>query len=45
MPTAPEECEFLEEEIKWVGQKMYQNRITPLQNKLEAITKIIIPKN
>ena len=36
----PKKCEFFKKEIEWVGHK-----IDRLQDKLEADTKIIIPKN
>ena len=38
-------CEFFRKEIKWVGNKIDQHGILPLQDKLEAITKIDTPKN
>ena len=41
----PKKCEFFKKEIEWVGHKIDQQGIRPLQDKLEAITKISIPKN
>ena len=41
----PNKCEFFKQEAKWIGHRIDQNGIRPLQNKLEAITKIEIPKN
>ena len=40
----PKKCEFFKEEFEWVGHKINQRGIRPLQDKLEAITKINIPK-
>ena len=40
----PKKCEFFKKEIEWVGHKIDQQGIRPLQDKLEAITKINIPK-
>ena len=41
----PKKCEFFKKEIEWVGHKINQQGKRPLQDKLEAITKINIPKN
>ena len=41
----PKKCEFFQKEAEWIGHKIDQNGIRSLQNKLEAITKIEIPKN
>ena len=41
----PKKCEFFKKEIECVGHKSDQQGIRPLQDKLEAITKINIPKN
>ena len=41
----PKKCEFFKKEAEWIGHKIDQNGIRPLQDKLEAITKIEIPKN
>ena len=41
----PKKCEFFNKEIERVGHKIDQQGIRPLQDKLEAITKINIPKN
>ena len=41
----PNKCEFCKKEIEWVGHKIDQQGIRPLQDKLEAIKKINIPKN
>ena len=41
----PNKCEFFKQETEWIGHKIDQNGIRPLQDKLEAITKIEIPKN
>ena len=41
----PNKCEFFKQEAEWIGHRIYQNGIRPLQDKLEAITKIEIPKN
>ena len=41
----PKKCEFYKKEIEWVGHKIDQQGIRPLEDKLKAITKINIPKN
>ena len=41
----PNKCEFLKLETEWIGHRIDPNGIRPLQDKLEAITKIEIPKN
>ena len=41
----PKKCEFFKQEAEWVGHRKDQTGIRPLQDKLEAITKIDIPKN
>ena len=41
----PNKCEFFKPEAEWIGHRIDQNRIRPLQGKLEAITKIEKPKN
>ena len=41
----PKKCEFFKKEAEWIGHKIDQNGIRPLQDKLEAITKIEVPKN
>ena len=41
----PKKCEFFRQEAEWVGHRIDQNGIRPLQDRLEAITKIDIPKN
>ena len=41
----PNKCEFFKKEIEWVGHKIDQQGIRPLQDKLDAIKKINIPKN
>ena len=41
----PMKCEVLRKEIKLVEHKKDQQRIQPLQDKSEAITKTNIPKN
>ena len=41
----PKKCDFFKNEAEWVGQKINQDGIRPLQDKLVAITKINIPKN
>ena len=41
----PKKCEFFKKEAEWVGHQTNQDEITQLQDKLEAITKINIPKN
>ena len=41
----PKKCELFKQEAEWVGHRIDQNGIRPLQDKLEAITKIDIPKN
>ena len=38
-------CDFFEKKIEWVGHEIHQHGIRPLQDKLEAITKIDTPKN
>ena len=38
-------CEFFKKEAEWVGHQLNQDGIRPLQDKLEATTKINIPKN
>ena len=40
----PKKSKFLKKEIERVGHKIDQQGIRPLQDKLEAITKINIPK-
>ena len=40
----PKKCEFVKREIEWVGHKIDKRGIRPLQDKLEAKTKISIPK-
>ena len=41
----PNKCELFKKEAEWIGHKIGQNGVRPLQDKLEAITKIEIPKN
>ena len=41
----PNKCEFVKQEAEWIGKKRDQNGIRPLQDKVEAITKIETPKN
>ena len=41
----PKKCEFFKKEAECVGHQINQDGIRPLQDKLEAITKINIPKN
>ena len=41
----PKKCELFRKEIEWVRHKIDQQGIRPLQDKLDAITKINIPKN
>ena len=41
----PKKREFFKKEAEWIGHKIDQNGIRPLQDKLEAITKIETPKN
>ena len=43
--TEPEKSEFFKKEAEWIGHKIDQNGIRPLQDKLEAITKIEQTKN
>ena len=38
-------CEIFKKEAEWIGHKIDQNGIRPLQDKLEAITKVQKPKN
>ena len=40
----PKKCVFFEKEIEWMGHKIDQQGIRPLQDKSEAITKISKPK-
>ena len=40
----PKKCEFFKKEAEWVRHQINQDGIRPLQDKLEAITKINIPK-
>ena len=40
----PKKREFFKNEIEWVGHKIDQHGIRPLQDKLEAITKINTPE-
>ena len=40
----PNKFEFFKKQIEWVGHKIDQQGIRPLQDKLEAIKKIKIPK-
>ena len=37
--------EFFKSEIEWVGHKINQNGITPLQDKLKAVLELKEPKN
>ena len=41
----PKKCEFFKKEIECVGHKTDHQGKRPRQDKLEAITKINIPKN
>ena len=41
----PNKCKFFKKEIEWVGHKIDQQGIRSLQDKLDAIKKINIPKN
>ena len=41
----PKKCEFFKKEAEWAGHQINQDGIRPLQDKLEAITKINVPKN
>ena len=41
----PKKCEFFKKEAEWIGHKIDQEGVRPLQYKLEAITKLPIPKN
>ena len=41
----PKKYEFFKKEIHWVGHKIGQHGIRPLQDKLESKTKIDTPKN
>ena len=41
----PKKCEFFKKEPEWVGHRINQDGIRPLQDKLEPTTKINIPKN
>ena len=41
----PNKCEFFKQETEWIGHRIDQYGIRPLQDKLKAITKIEIPKN
>ena len=41
----PNKCEFVKQEAEWIGKKRDPNGIRPLQDKVEAITKIETPKN
>ena len=43
--TEPKKCDFFEKEGEWIGHKIDQNGIRPLQDKLEAKTKFEIPEN
>ena len=36
----PNKCEFIKKKIEWVGHKIDQQGIRPLQDKLDAIKKI-----
>ena len=40
----PKKYEFFKKEIHWVGHKIGQHGIRPLQDKLESKTKIDTPK-
>ena len=40
----PKKCEFFKKEAEWIGHKIDRNGKRPLQDKLEAITKVGIPK-
>ena len=41
----PKKREFFKREAEWVGHRIDRDGIRPLQDKLEAITKINMPKN
>ena len=41
----PKKCEFFNKEIEWVGHKIDHHRRRPLEDTLEAITKIDTPEN
>ena len=41
----PKKCEIFKKEAEWMGHQINQDGSRPLQDKLEAITKINIPKN
>ena len=41
----PEKYELFKKEAEWVGHQINQDGIRPLQDNLEAITKINVPKN
>ena len=41
----PKKCKFFNKEAKWIGNKIHQDSIRPLQDKLESVTKLNIPKN
>ena len=40
-----EKCKFAETEIEWLGYKLTQTGITPLNSKVQAITEKLKPKN
>ena len=41
----PKKCEIFGKESEWIAHRLDQNGIRPLQDKLEAVTKLKIPKN
>ena len=41
----PKKCEVFGKEAEWIGHRLDQNGIRALQDKLEAITNLNIPKN
>ena len=41
----PKKCKFFKQEAEWVGHRIDQNGIRPVQDKLEATKKKDTPKN
>ena len=40
-----EKCKFAEEEIEWLGYKLFQTGIKPINSKVQAITEKLTPKS
>ena len=40
-----EQCSLAQKEIEWLGCKLTQNGISPINTKIQAITEKLRPKN